>query len=300
MKTLIATISLLATACGTAEQPEVKPERVSELGGVKDRAPPASSKEWQSLQVADVSKLPECTPETAGRLAYVANEKAIYACVETVWEVVDLKGKDGKDGVSVKGVAGESIKGDKGDKGDAGEQGIQGLQGVAGIAGQQGVQGLQGVQGVAGTDGITTTITQSVSNLPRLVQADNKVIGDVVQYDGSLTSYLVNTAGGLRMRVSHQSQFRSSWQAFTTSDCSGTAYVLRTADLWEEVIAITNSPKVFKARTGNGLTINANSRKATDGSCAVWSSVNASVYLLRDLTDTELLDMPSGDLFIVD
>lgn len=56
MKHLLASISILATACGTAEQAalteQVKPEPVSEKGGkaVKDTLPPQRPDMWQSLR----------------------------------------------------------------------------------------------------------------------------------------------------------------------------------------------------------------------------------------------------------
>ena len=139
---------------------------------------------FYTLNLAAKADLPECSDLNAGTLAYIKSEKTFYACSDSSWSSVDIKGDTGAQGVAgVKGDIGvqgiQGVKGDtgaqgaKGDKGDAGEQGIkgdtgdQGIQGVAGakgdtgntgaqgIKGDTGDTGAQGVQGVAGAKGDT-------------------------------------------------------------------------------------------------------------------------------------------------
>lgn len=93
------------------------------------------------LNVNTKSDLPACTSGRSGEIAYVKDEKALYACLDGSWQKVELApGPPGPPGP----------KGDKGDPGAQGEQGPQGPQGDAGPQGPQGDAGPQGPQGDAG------------------------------------------------------------------------------------------------------------------------------------------------------
>lgn len=116
---------------------------------------------YQSLSVRKVSDLPTCTSATIGRVAYVSDEKAIYACVDNQWQKVELQpGSQGAKGdTGPKGDKGDTgPQGPKGDPGDAGSQASKGDKGDPGDAGPQGPKGDPGSQGDAGPQGLSSLI----------------------------------------------------------------------------------------------------------------------------------------------
>ena len=135
--------------------------------------------------VADVSKLPDCTPENEGQQALVKGEPSPRICVDGKWFAifsdytdklddfkcsaeklkdgsglkilcngdsigVVLNGSNGSNGVN----GAQGIQGEKGDKGDTGAQGVQGEKGEKGDTGEQGIQGEKGDKGDTGEQGI--------------------------------------------------------------------------------------------------------------------------------------------------
>jgi len=155
-KAIIATISLLATACGAADQaavpaiapsPETVPAEKKTTQRVSAEPANEATNFSPAFMVADVSKLPACDEAREGQLAYVKTAGDFVSCLSGQWETVSIKGKDGKDGL-----AGISIQGVKG---DVGTQGLIGASGAQGASGVSGVQGLAGVGGVAGATGAT-------------------------------------------------------------------------------------------------------------------------------------------------
>ena len=168
----IATLSLLATACG-AELAPVMPESgaVAPLAVKQspDAATPSSERlaaasapegsYSKPLRVASAKDLPVCDQE--GQFAFAKDEKRLFICFEAAWEPINQKGdkglagEKGIDGSSGSdGVAGSSgaqgLKGDKGDQGDKGDRGDQGLAGASGMAGTVGATGATGAKGNTG------------------------------------------------------------------------------------------------------------------------------------------------------
>jgi Collagen triple helix repeat (20 copies) len=149
MKTLIASLPLSAlvalslSACGAAESPEgarslPSPEAPSEKAPERARtaSPEPSRLEPQgfALKVGTLASLPDCLPESEGRIAWVVSEKGAVVCDGSQWMPIDLRG-------------------DKGEKGERGEQGEQGLAGAAGAQGTTGTAGIDGADGLDGQDG---------------------------------------------------------------------------------------------------------------------------------------------------
>lgn len=142
MKTpaLALTAALLLAACG-AELPQDAAakdgqERPSQTLAKGQAMPEPEGAAW-SLKAATLASLPDCTPETEGRLAWVSSEKTAFACDGSIWAALDLRG----------------AKGAQGEKGDAGVS----------IAGRDGKDGVDGKDGAAGKDGDSCSVTEDSS-----------------------------------------------------------------------------------------------------------------------------------------
>jgi hypothetical protein len=96
-----------------------------------------------AIVVQQAADLPSCSGERTGQLAYVQEERKLYACLDEEWLVAELDGLEGPIGP----------EGPEGPRGADGAPGMAGPQGVQGPAGADGAAGATGPQGAAGADG---------------------------------------------------------------------------------------------------------------------------------------------------
>lgn len=204
----LALVSLAATACGAETLPETPPAKEGRettfVASRKGEVPAAPSDASWALKAANRASLPECSPETEGRLAWVADEKAAVACDGTEWASLDLKGAKGDRGErGEKGEKGDS--GEKGADGLAGADGKDGLDGAPGERGERGEKGERGEQGLAGTNGVDgqdgadapTTLSSSYVRLLLPISHVNALTGSM--YSG--TSWQGNAFVELEVRA---------------------------------------------------------------------------------------------------
>jgi hypothetical protein len=88
-------LASLLTSCGSDSSGGNAAVDTSET---QENAPEAESGVPNSISIAKVADLPECTPDNDTQLAYVRSEKAYYFCENGSWSELDMVGKDGKDG----------------------------------------------------------------------------------------------------------------------------------------------------------------------------------------------------------
>lgn len=108
MKLVSLSLLALCIACGQddSKDPVAAPQQGNSVSPpVSDTVPEIES---SSHLVQTAANLLPCSENSQGHMAYVFDEKAIYACDGQRWSVVDLRGEKGTDGA-------------KGDKGDPGE-----------------------------------------------------------------------------------------------------------------------------------------------------------------------------------
>lgn len=294
MKHLIQALALLATACGAQEPtlPQAQDEapRNTRQMPIPQTTAANAPEAWWSLKAQSPDHLPECTPETEGRLAWVVSEKTAFACSEAAWYPLDLKGRDGKDGQSIVGERGE--KGEKGDKGE---------QGVAGADGADGSDGVDGINGRDGVDGITTTITQIQRNedLPKVRDANGTLIGDLFYYDNSRNHFLAVTPSGLRVRFTSLGGIPDGNVYYKTANCSDNPAVIAHSYSMESLFRVHDGYAVK-----DGALVNesrAYRRRGFGEPCEVAPSVvTARFYSLRAMTQAEAADVWNYGLAYVD
>jgi hypothetical protein len=217
------------------------------------------------------------------------------------------QGPRGPEGPS--GIPGESgpqgprgLKGDKGDKGDPGTNGTNGVNGSAGPRGLQGLPGERGLQGLTG---------------PSLVvlDANNTFVGYLVDtqlsyLSGKISMYVVWNATAQRgfaflpSGSLYTSDFSDYGPLFTSSDCTGTAYLTAAdtsqyfqvnstivvknaagADAWYALTATT----VADAETITfGSTLSGNTCSTSVSPASITGPVSEGVWILATPTTSPL------------
>ena len=116
--------------------------------------------------------------------------------------------------------------GSPGAQGATGAQGLQGLQGVAGVQGLQGIQGLQGSQGATGPGAML--VKDSAGKLVGSYLFAINPFVDVSSYAATNDNVFVRTGTlsfALHLTASQLGQPGTTVVYFTTSSCTGTAYL---------------------------------------------------------------------------
>lgn len=148
-------LSLFLASCGTApNQPTTVAEPTKPAADYIDHGSnPAPTKpltvEYHkeqgmvALALEDTKDLPPCELANDRQLAYVKRTDQFFACENTLWTEIPVKGHDGAGG----------SKGDAGPTGLAGAKGDRGEPGLKGESGANGVDGIAGAKGDKGDDG---------------------------------------------------------------------------------------------------------------------------------------------------
>jgi len=159
------------------------------------------SSESNPVVMGSVSNDKSCNPGKQGAIIFDQTQSQFYFCNNSEWVAVDLRG----------------AKGDKGDKGDAGSGGSNGTIGPVGPQGTAGANGRDGLDG----NGIKLSLKENGQVKGIFMQFLNAVntqeplatmmlpVGDII---------LINIATGVYEKTPNEVYY-------TTTDCTGTAYI---------------------------------------------------------------------------